>query len=270
MAAPQNDNGPGAPFTQGFMPAQRPQFRLEDLQTPRGQHIPSWYNAAIHFPLDDAGRPYPDGPARIQVKSHGLPLLGMDGKPFSVAEVPVERRFAIASDGEVIDQSDFEAQYLQRIEEFYQLKKLENPDVRYDGSVKREPVPNVVHYVTQQINPEDETQVFEMHYDPYKTRGSKPKTLAGQNEDEDLPYMEALVLAYMNPASRKKMRPAEISEVEEHLAGLMSDETIPTIGDKKPPMGTMPCGDRVPNLQSKSHQEDCLRCQKALEEDGGS
>lgn len=210
------------------------QKRLGDLQTPRGQHIPTWYDPSIHADPENPG--FVD--STLVVKYRDEPLLGVDGKPFTINEVPVERRWAVAANGEVIDQHLFHDRYLDRIREFYTLAKRENPKIRYDDNPARDYIPNVVNYVSEQVDPSDERRVMPMHYSN-NTAGNKPKTLAAFEGEEikELPRLAALTAAYMDPSQRGALKEGEVAEVEaelQRMAELAKPIKSPLVQKKQP------------------------------------
>ena len=165
------------PFANATTLAPQPQSRLADVMTPRGQHIPTWYDARTHADPANPGHIN----TQLFVKSRGIPLQAIDGEPFTIAEVPIERRWEVGADGEIIDQHVFQDQYVARIIEFYELAKRDNPKVSYTDDPRREPIPNVVHYVSEQVDPDDERRVMPMHY-RNATAGAKPETLMGRDD----------------------------------------------------------------------------------------
>lgn len=258
------------PFANATTLAPQPQSRLADVMTPRGQHIPTWYDARTHADPANPGHIN----TQLFVKSRGIPLQAIDGEPFTIAEVPIERRWAVGADGEIIDQHVFQDQYVARIIEFYELAKRDNPKVSYTDDPRREPIPNVVHYVSEQVDPDDERRVMPMHY-RNATAGAKPETLMGrddQGETVEVPRLTALTAAYMDPSTRGAMRPEEIQEVEAEIQRMAQQATV--VGEARedskrkrrgaPGLTTAPCGEKVPNLQGRRHRENCPQCQ-ALE-----
>jgi hypothetical protein len=242
-------------------------LRLEDLMTPRGIHIPSWYDVKSHYDPDpdaeDGGRT----PDKIWVKQGGISLLGVDKKPFTVAEVPMERRWAIRADGEVMEKSAYREGLQRLAHDLYELRKMTNPSVKYEGVLTREPSYPIKDYVSMMVDPDDESKLIPMHYDPNKTRGAVPKQLASTDGDKITfkPRLDSLLEAYANPATREKMTPQEIEEVGAHFRGLEAQSVpIEQAPERaKGPRSTMPCGAEVPNFQAKKHREGCGVCSKA-------
>jgi hypothetical protein len=230
--------------------------RMRDRITPRRQHIPTWYDANSH-------------PPGTTVKSNGVPLLGVTGKTFSVDEIPIERRWAVDAQGEVLPQDEFSGSYKRRILEWYDLMREENPSIRYEGSVEREYIPNVVQYVSVMVDPDEERQVVDMHYDRWANKGTKPDKLA-HFEGDKIVYQDrisSLTEAYMNPKTRAALKPGEVAEVTQHMKTLLDDAPVITVEEpkrkKRPaPTKVMPCGAEVPNLHSKRHAESCVACKE--------
>ena len=184
--------------------------RMRDRVTPRRQHIPTWYDPNSHK-------------TGTVVTSNGESLAGVTGKAFTVDEIPVERRWAVGADGEVMTQDEFSGSFKRRILEWYDLAREENPSIRYEGSVEREAIPNVISYVSQMVDPDDERQVVDMHYDRWSNRGKRPAKLA-HFEGEEIVYTDritSLVEAYVNPKTRAALQPSEIAEVTAHMKNLI-------------------------------------------------
>lgn len=230
--------------------------RLENLMTPRGVHIPSWYDPNMHA-----------NPSKITVKQGGIELRGVDGEPFTVAEVPIERRWAIGGDGEVLEKSRFREGCHRISIDLYDLRRQENPSIKFEGVIEREPAPAVKAYVSMMVSPEDESRLIPMHYNPEATSGARPEQLASTKgaEIEFKPRIDALLEAYANPTSRAALKPQEIAEVKAHFAGLEAEATViePEKPKRKAPMSVAPCGEKVPNFHKKKHMAECEECSKA-------
>jgi hypothetical protein len=230
--------------------------RMRDRLTPRRQHIPTWYDPTSHS-------------SGTTVTSKGVPLLGVTGNTFTIDEIPIERRWAVGSDGEVIPQDEFSGSYKRRILEWYDLMREDNPSIRYEGSVEREYIPNVIAYVSAMVDPDDERQVVDMHYDRWANKGTKPQKLA-HFEGDKIVYQDrlsSLTEAYMNPKTRAALKPGEIAEVTQHMQQMLEEapqiKVVEPKKEKRPgPTKVMPCGAEVPNLQSKRHAATCVDCQE--------
>jgi hypothetical protein len=243
----------------GFRP------RLEDLMTPRGVHVPSWYDPKTHY---DPNPEAEDGgltPDKIVVTQGGIPLLGVDKKSFTVAEVPIERRWAIGRDGEVFEKAKYREGCHRIVNDLYELRRVTQPHVKYEGDVQKEPSYSIKDYVSMMVDPEDDEKLIPMHYDPHKTRGAVPEQLASTSGDKVTykPRLDSLLEAYANPATRERMRPDEIAEVRAHFAGLEAEAVTIEPSRAKGPHSTMPCGAEVPNFQAKKHREECAGCAEA-------
>jgi len=179
----------------------------------RGTIIPSWY---VRNPHRDPN---------LVVKRGGLPLLGMDKEPFTISQVAPERRWAVDEDGELMNQTDFDAAKKKTIFEFYEtLQANGHPDARYVGNVDREPIPDVAYFVSWRIDPEDPTKLLEIGFDPNKKPGDVPKRYHTSDGDViDASRMDVLCKSYHDPALRSKLTPEEIAEVEQSLGVKASD-----------------------------------------------
>ena len=183
--------------------------------------IPSWYSEHVD-------------PDQITVRSDGLPLLAeCDRKPFMVSEVPIERRWAINSSGDLMSRSDFRDLYTRLEDETVMALKADNPDSKAETPVVAgTEIPNLVKWVSVTPDPDRPWMFLPMHYDPDHTRGAKPTRLGDSGDDEqDVDRMESLVSAYNDPKGRMAMRPTEVEEVERHLRSSPSpqDDVLGTV-----------------------------------------
>lgn len=193
---------------------------LEDLQRPTRsylspdarQMVPSFYD------------PHPDNGKGIVVTHEGAPVLSeCGGKPFTVEEVPLWRRWAIQPNGEVVTDSEFARRHTLWHHEFY-AELTRGKDIRNDpGQPEHEYRPNPVAYVSVMADPMDERNVVPMHYDAHQTEGARPKAYATQEGEEvERPRLEVLQEAYASQETRALMRPDEIAEVEAARGGVVA------------------------------------------------
>jgi hypothetical protein len=173
----------------------------------RNTHIPAFY---VRNPHTD--------PSTI-VKQDGVPLMGVDKKPYTIAQVAEERRWAVGLDGEVMDQTDFHVRLGENRLEFYAMQRqMGNPNAQFDGDIQREHVPAVQDYVCWEVDPQDPGKLRMIGYDPHGTDGAKPEAFVdSQGERIEEARLDILHQAYVNPKLRKSLQPSEIAEVEAYL-----------------------------------------------------
>lgn len=168
--------------------------------------VPSFYSPHSEEELDQ------------KVTVGGMPVLAeVDRQPFTIREVPLERRWAIRADGELMDATAFAQFHNLWYDGWYKQLKVEDPErqIRIPPYVNH-PRPNVVKWVSVQIDPARQHQYVPMHYVADRTQGALPEML----EDADgnmVQRMDALLEAYGDPGARRQMRPSEIAEVEAHI-----------------------------------------------------
>ena len=174
----------------------------------RGVHIRAAYVRNPHANADNT-----------TVTQNGMPLLGADKKPFMVSQVLPERRWAIAEDGELLAQVDFDALKKQGVYEFYEaLRQNGSPDAKYTGNVDREPIPDVAYYVRWTVDPMDDEKVIEIGFDPNATDGAVVEKFHDNKGEEIMASrMEVLAQAYATKAGREQMTKQEIRETEIYL-----------------------------------------------------
>lgn len=187
----------------------QPIRRAGFVRTPDGMIrglVPSFYEP--HQNLD------------LEVKVGGMPLLAeVDKRPFTIGEVPIELRWAIHSNGEVLDQNTFNQRHAQWYEDYFAQIKVEDPSAKPQPQpYKNFPVPNVVQYVSQQVDAALPHRYVPMHYDQNRTAGSKPEFLEDQEGNRE-PRMDALRRAYRDDRLRHTLTPDEIRDVEESIGG---------------------------------------------------
>jgi hypothetical protein len=144
-------------------------------------------------------------------------LAEIDGRPFTVEEMPIERRWAVREDGEILPQHEFQRCYNLWFDDYYRQIGIDDPEAKVQvGDFKRAPIPSVLNYVTKQVDPRNPEQLVPMHYDPERTRGSVPEHLA-DSEGETRPALEVLQEAYADPRLRTTLKPHEIALVEKSV-----------------------------------------------------
>ena len=195
----------GSPSEMGVMGG----HSLKSRMTDRGCHVPTWYDPKTSH----------SHPERIVVKHPGgMALLAeCDGEPFTVVEVPIERRWVIGEDGVLIDEHTYHMLSQRYVDEFYELKRMEpgSQDVKFDGNQHAEPVPTLSDFVMQQVMKTDTRRLEPMHYQPHATAGAKPERLyAGADDEDGRPRMEVLAETYQ---AGGRLTRNEIREVEAHL-----------------------------------------------------
>lgn len=262
----------------------RPQ--LSELMTPRRFHIPLFY------------QPHPD--ISLTVKEKGEEILALDGRPFTIEEVPVERRWAVSSHDrnqdvlvpgdELLDQRDFAAFYQRWRYEFYELKREETgkQEIQFTGHMESEPVPNVKAFVMKQVDPMDESQLHVMHY--ANQSAPPPAVVYDAKGENPVPRDEALLSAYRTrPASLTAKERAYVEaellggdDLQAKLGQLNADmlagkitfdqmqdrarELVGTVDAAPAPTGkrkgytVKPCGVEVPSFKSKIHDAECPEC----------
>lgn len=176
----------------------------------RFTHIPAFYVRTPHL---DA--------MNTQVTQNGNPLLGLDKKPFVVAQVAEERRWAIQADGEVLPQVEFAAMLEKvRMEYYAVLRTQGHPNAGYPehNDPARDYIPAVARYVSWRVDPEDNTKLIQIGYDKHATAGAKPEAFV-DNQGERLAEsrMETLTRAYHDSNLRARLTAREKEEVEAHL-----------------------------------------------------
>ena len=175
----------------------------------RGTHIPALYVRNPHLDPD------------LVVRRGDLPLLGEGEKPkpFTISQVAPERRWAVLSNGNVMDQAQFDAGYKQVVLEFYaMLRERGNTGARFEGNIALVPIPDVAEYVSWRVDPDDETKLLAIGYDPHATDGAvSDRFHDAKGEQIMASRLQILEQAYSTAAGRKQMTDTERTEVELHL-----------------------------------------------------
>ncbi len=179
----------------------------------RNTHIPAWYVRNPHR-----------NPGETVVTSSGIPLLGVDKKSFVVAQVAEERRWAILEDGELMDQVQFAAKLGDVRFEYIEMLKQQGRNASFVGDMNLEYVPSVSKYVSVCADPEDNTRLGDIGYDPHAGEGRKPEQFVNSEGDSiGEARIDTLTDSYHNRKLKKLLSPSEIAEVEAHL-GVSGDD----------------------------------------------
>jgi hypothetical protein len=272
-------------YAQGQVVYQR-RPTLQELLTPRRQHIPTFY------------RGHPDLSAVIEGED-GRPLLApLDGRPVTVGEVPVERRWAIGSYDRssrtwnpgvrLLPEQDYTHLHQRWILDYYDLvrEKTGIDAVKFEGRIEVEAVPAILDFVLEEVDPDDETKTRTMHY-RNATQGSKPAVLYDSHGEKPRPRDEVLLETYRQAPER--LTEKERREVESRL--VPADDPMRTLtalsgklvrgeisaaefasesqkvaeASDAPEVGkgrvVMACGKKVWPSQQEAHLEACGVCQ---------
>lgn len=172
-------------------------------------------------------------PHGTTVKVKGIPLLSPNKRPFTVGEIPVERRWAVREDGELLDETEFRSGYERWYYEWFNALAFENPDSQPSpGKPENRGIPTARNYVSVQPSLAEPWHLEPMHYEPHpKGDRPKPDALYSRKSDEMIDRREALALAYADPNARRSMRPEEIEEVEA-MMGQTSERPAGDVADK--------------------------------------
>jgi hypothetical protein len=171
----------------------------------RSQIIPGSYVANTHKNPD------------LVVKRDGLPLLGMDRKPFTISQVAPERRWAVLDTGELMSEEPYKAKAKANHLELFELLQSKDPDVVFKGNVDLLPIRDAADYVSWRVDPEDPEKVLQIGFDPNAVGGKAAKLYDREGESVQGSRMDALCQSYADKDGRAKMTGAEVGEVEEHL-----------------------------------------------------
>lgn len=274
--SPSRSQAASDPFANTFS-------RREAIMIPeRGTHVPTWY-----MPHDQ--------PETIVVKSGGLPLRPVEAsagwKPFTVAEVAPEARWAIGADGEIMPQHEFEVAYRRKIEEFYTVQGK-----RFAGVLLREYVPRVEKYVSYTVDPTNPAKYKGIGHDPHPKNAAAPSVLFDTDGENPVSGEERLALlekCYDDHRLKARLKPHEIAEVEKRRGSdplelamralrageidkdeyqrrvasalgtpaiLQPIEPKPAKPKRAPAKKAMPCGAEIHNVQIAQHRKTCAVC----------
>jgi len=175
----------------------------------RGTHIPALYVRNPHLDPE------------LVVRRGDLPILGAgaDPQPFTISQVAPERRWAVLSNGNVMDQAQFDADYKQVVLEFFaMLRERGNAGARFEGKLDNVPIPDVAEYVSKRVDPDDETKLLAIGYDPHATDGAVSEHFHDAKGEQIIASrLQILERAFSTAAGRKQMTASERAEVELHL-----------------------------------------------------
>lgn len=154
-------------------------------------------------------------PEEVVVTTSGVPLL-CSGKSFTVAQIPIERRWAVLPNGEVMGELEFRKFHTMWYEEWFRELARENPELEnVDGGRPDCDIPDPCRYVAVQVDPANPKQFTPVNYEPHKTTGARSKefyTRDGEAVDED--RLKVLCNAWADPNLRGRLKPAEVEEVK--------------------------------------------------------
>jgi hypothetical protein len=190
-----------------FPDAVTPQSAQVGYNTERGETIPGWY---VRNPHTDP---------TLVVKQDGVPLVPQ----ITVGQVAPERRWAIGLDGNLMDQVKFREKVIQKNQEFYAIARTEGRNAKPAQGYRfeRDPIPNVVKFVQWRVDPEDETKLLGIHYDPHATDGAKPDHFVDKKgnpvEGDRMQHLCAAWADDSEGGGRSKLTAKERAEVQEHL-----------------------------------------------------
>jgi hypothetical protein len=179
----------------------------------RGTHIPAFYVRNPHREPD-----------KVIVKQNGIPLIGAGGETFTVSWVAPERRWAIDPEGELLGQNEFNATFLQTVLEYYEVLRANgHPNAAFKGDLNLHPQPAVQDYVSLCIDPEDESKLSHIGYDPHST-GEQPERFYDTDGEEIAgARIDHLCAAYADPKLRVTLTEVEVAEVRSRL-GVAADD----------------------------------------------
>jgi len=197
---------------------------------------------------------YNDHPNKdIVVKHKGEPILSC-GKPFTVGQVPIERRWAIGYDGEVVDELNFRKLHIQWYEEYFRELVRLQPDLKGKmvGGQPDYDIPDPVRFVAVQVDPTNPKKFVPVNYAPHETAGARPDSFYSRDGEKlDKERLEILTASYADPKLRAKMKPYEIAEVESTL-GIAKNSGSDGIASKLELLNSMlQAGDLSPEAHSK-------------------
>lgn len=176
----------------------------------RRVHIPSF------CPWED--RPEAEM-AKVTVRVKGVPLP----PGFTVAEVAPERRWAIRTDGELMDAMEFHQRYLQKWTEWF-AKAYSEPQ-KLPGKPENEAVPNPVEYVSHRVDPRDERLLERIAGPPAKATPKADRMMVDRFGENPRSYREVVCEQYENDPSLLKHSEREDAR---RFLGLVEFETDPT------------------------------------------
>lgn len=183
----------------------------------RGDYIPDWYQPHAN-------------PEMTVVTQGGKPI----GNGFTVADMPIEHRWAVQENGEILPGDQFQKLYLQWREGWFLYASSEAR--RGEGGIpdnwkrENEHVPNVRNFVQLQVDPRDESKLIPMGYDPQATAGTVPTRLWDSKEERFLEGEERMQRLVEAKQKGLKLLPHEESDVSKYLA----DGNMPQTSSEAP------------------------------------
>lgn len=159
-------------------------------------------------------------PENITVTCNGEPILAplnsKRGRPFTVAQVPPEYRFAIDPNGEVLSQFVFLERFTAWYTEQYQFHEKDSGVKVEMGRIERQHIPNVKAFVTVEVDPTNRKKLKPTHYNPGETAGAVPDHFVDRKGERiDATRIELLTRAYHE--NRGSLKGYEVKLVEERL-----------------------------------------------------
>lgn len=186
----------------------------------RGDYIPDWY------------KPH-QSPETTLVTENGKPV----GAGFTVADMPIEHRWAVQEDGELLPGDQFHKLYLQWREGWFLYA---SPEARRgEGGIpdnwkrENEHVPSVRAFVQLQVDPRDESKLIPMGYDPQATAGTVPTRIWDSKEERFLEGEERMQRLVEAKQKGLKLLPHEDADVSQYLA----DGNVPQASSEAPLKG---------------------------------
>ena len=194
--------------------------------------------------------------SKIEVRGHGGAGLG-----FFVADVLPERRWAIATDGEVMPQIEFERAYREWASYVSvstgQVIPITSVNKYFDPT--REPIPNVVDWVSQTI---DEFGSFiPIGFDPRSAPEKRAEAVhnhlgeKGAAETRPPRSFDAV-----RGETEEEMRGRIREEIRAELAAAPAPKPDPSPLPVAPEMATATCGKLVKKRGLKAHAKWCVTC----------
>lgn len=157
--------------------------------------------------------------AQVTVRLKGLPLP----PGFTVAEVAPERRWAVRTDGELMDTMEFHQRYLQKWQEWF-ARAYSEPQ-KLPGKPENESVPNPVEYVTTRVDPRDERLLERIAGPPAPPTPKANRMLVDRFGENPRPYREVICEQYERDPSL--LKPSEREDARRFLA-ISQPEADPT------------------------------------------
>ena len=173
----------------------------------RGEYVPAWYEPHTN-------------PEKILVTYQGEPFAG----GFTVAEMPIEHRWAVQANGEVLPREEFQRCYIRWRDEWFQYASPEaragRPGRPPNWKPENEHCPNVLDFVSLRPDPRDTSKLIQMDYHPEATAGTRPTRLWDSKNERYIEGEERLQkLAEAYREDPRVLKDYEREEVEAWLGG---------------------------------------------------